>query len=340
MLIRGIGMRTALFIHNDESLMNRIKITVHDDNATYFFASSIDEAIGIMEGNEIAVVFMPFNFDVLDGREMIELVLGYNPRVQIIVLFEDSDLLSVVKAHNEYHLCQIVCNDFFKIEDLQSLLNTGFNVYNKEDDIKSFELDYRKKEDKYKKTLLNMSSLLNERNESYLLIRKSFTSSLNSVFEDISDEVKDTVLSYVDKIIDEYIQLYLINHVDYSGYLGRIDNDCNDNEKYQFLKIDMDSIYKLQESDSKLFVKIVFVIYCISHYFNSFYIKYRGKIELMNMDSYYSLNIVYEAIPMNEYTDIYDKLVGLMEDILNAFSNKTVYGSKDKILQFRLMYKK
>ena len=332
-------MRSALFIHNDVNLINRIKITVHDDNAVYFYAESMDEVISIMSDNEISVIVMPYNFDVLDGKEMIEIILDYNPKAQIIVLFDDSDLLNVVKAHNEYHLCQIICDDFFKIEDLQSFLEIGFRAYNKEEDIKAFELSYRQKEDKYKKTFSNISSILNERTDSFLMIRNVLKFTLSSVLSTANDSLKEALTIYVDNLLDRYIQLFLIDQTDYSKFVEIIESECIDNDSNRYFKLDKDILFKINDINRDAFLKLLFVSYVITVFLKQFYSKYRAKIEISETDDYYSVNIVYEAIVKNEFNAEISCIVNLIDSILSVFSDKSVFGTKENISQFRLMYK-
>lgn len=332
-------MRSALFIHDDESLLNRIKITIHDDNAQYFFAQSIDDAIEIMDRNEIAVVFMPYNFDVLDGNEMIEIILDHNPKVQIITLFKDSDLQNIVKSHNNYHLCQIICEDFFKIEDLQSLIELGFKAYNKEEDVKAFELDYRKKEDKYKKTIVNMSSLLNDRTKSFDLIKDTLKATITLACDDFAEGDLSKINAYFDRIYDTYINLYLVKNSSIEDNLKSI-YDYNNPEQNHYLKVDFDNFEIIKAEDIETQNNVSFILFCITSFINDFYSKYKGKIELSDQGKYYSLNVVYDAIPNKDTNLPVDKIQTVLEHILSVFSDRVAYAIKDRIVQYKLMIKK
>lgn len=321
-------MRSALFLHDDESLINRIKITVHDDNAQYFYAQSIDDLISILDSNEIAVVFMPYNFDVLSGNEMIEIVLDHNPKAQIISLFKDEELIDVVRSHNVYHLCQIICEDFFKIEDLQSLLETAFDIYNRDDKLKSFERTYREKEDKYKRTILSMSSLLNDRSESYKLIC--------GFFRDTVEFINDNTIinSYFDNLLKEYIDFALIFNDKHDDYLNKINEICNDSTRNHYLKVETNNLKLDNESN------ILFIIYILTRYFIDFDYQYKGKIEINEQDMYYSINMIFEVYP-NMAVDLpRNEMLILIEHIFKNISEKVLFAVKDKIIQYRIICKK
>lgn len=333
-------MRSALFIHDDDSLLNRIKITIHDNNAQFFYAQSIDSAIEIMDNDEIAVVFMPYGFDVLDGNEMIEIILDHNARVQIIVIFKECDLQNVVKSHNNYHLCQIICEDLFKIDDLQSLIELGFKAYNKEDDVKAFELDYRKKEDKYKKAIVNMSDLLNDRTRSFELIKNAVKSTIELSCNDFDEGTTSKIVEYFDVIFQKYISLFMIKNSDLFELLKEIDSFSNKPEENHYLRIIYDGFNIVKEEVPDTLLSISFILYSITRFFDDFYSKYKGKLELSNQEKYYSLNVVYEAIP-NKNTGIsLNKLQLVLEHLIGALSEKVAYGIKDRIVQYKIMIKK
>lgn len=327
-------MRSALFLHDDVNLINRIKITIHDDNAQYYFAESIDDAISILDSKEIAVIFMPYNFDVLSGNEMIEIVLDHNPKAQIISLFKDSELIDVVRSHNVYHLCQIICEDFFKIEDLQSIIETAFNIYNREDDIKAFELTYRQKEDKYKKTILNMSSLLNDRAESFKLICNYFNDTLILLTGNLLKNEGNAVNNYFDNLLNEYINLFLMTDCCNTDYYKSIIDNCNDAAKNRHLMFDSGITSISDDNTCK------FIIYAITRYFNDFEYKYRGKLELSEQDLNYSLNIIFEAYPNNMNKSLHDNMLILLEHLFKTVSDKVLFAVKDKIVQYRIIFKK
>lgn len=318
-------MRSALFLHDDESLINRIKITVHDDNAEYYFSKTIDEAIEILDSHEIALFIMPYNFDVLSGNEMIEIVLDHNPKAQIIVLFKDKDLNEVVKSHNVYHLCQLICEDFFKIEDLSSVLDMGFKIYNREDDLKSFECNFRQKEDSYKKAFAKMSSLLNDRALSYAYIKDLLVETVKLSNSDPAD--------YIESLLKEYIQLYLLKDYGFEEYFEMISESCSNPSENKYLKIENNCIGEINNN-------ILFGIYTATRFIYDFYKKYRAKIELTEQNSNILLNIVFEAVPSADLSVSYDNLLVMLEHILAALSDKILYATKDKIVQYRLMYKK
>ncbi len=331
-------MRTALFITNDLSLQNRIQIMVHDEAAQFFYANTIDDAVEIMDAQEIAVVFMPYGLDVLSGDEMLEIVLDHNPRAQIILLFDDEDLLQVVRAHNNYHICRLISSSNVKLELLPEKINAAFERYNKDDELKEFERNYRLKEDKYKNTLEKMAELLNDRMESYSAIRSMFLLLVKmDIVTFLNEQEQTAVLDYLGRIISEYVSLFLLQETDEDLYVLRILGECHKTDAHRFLMIKADELKQLQDKER---LNALFVIRIISLYFSAFYEKYRGKIETEETEDGIVLNIIYECIPGKDYGELPMKLLPFNEAFVKLYADRAAFGLKDRVMQYKMIYKK
>ena len=332
-------MRSALFISNDENLMNRIKIMVHDEAAQLFYATTIDEAVSIMDEQEIAVVFMPYGLDVLSGDEMLEIILDHNAKAQIILLFEDEDLLKVIHAHNMYHICKLISTSNMKLEELPHKLDRAFERYNKDDDLKEFEKDYRLKEDKYKSALDESSSLLNSRMSSYRELSAFLVSLLNLEMQDsFKSEETEAFDAYLNRIMQEYTSLFLIRNTDVNLYLQSIATECHKPEEHRFLSLQGELVTTLQKEHQ---LKLLFVTGVLTHFFSIFSDRYRGKIETLesDMEPGVILNVVVESIIRPAYENLLEKVLPLNENLVKHFSDRAACGRKERIIQYKMIYR-
>lgn len=328
-------MRTALFIMNDENLMNRIKIMVHDENAQLFFADTIDDAVSVMDEREIAVVFMPYGMDVLSGDEMLEIIFDHNPNVQIILLFHDEDLQQVIRSHNRFHICKLISHSNMKLEELVHKLDAAFDRYNMDDEIKEFEKDYRLKEDKYRTALQEITSLLNDRMSSYDKVRSFFVSILSLVLSDcVSEEEKEAVSAYVNAILQDYVSLFILQEADEALILKKLSEDNNDPKEHRFLQLPQD--LSVLSGENKL--RALFVIKCICGYFAFFYDRYRGKIETEETDTGITMDLIFESIAKPAYAAIAPKLLPLNESLVKSMSDRSAFGAKERVLQYKMIY--
>ncbi len=329
-------MRSALFITNDEGLMNRIQIMVHDEAAQFFYAYNVDDAVSIMEEHEIAAVFMPYGLDVLSGDEMLEIILDHNSKAQIILLFDDEDLLKVIHAHNTYHICRLISSSNMKLELLPEKINAAFDRYNKDDEIREFEKDYRIKEDKYKEALSDITALLNDRMNSYNAIRTFFLSLLNLDIAKKKNEAENEAINrYLSRIMQEYVALFLLQDVDKDTYLQNVISDCHDPEQHRFLQLSC----KTDQLDCEQQTKCLFVIRTLSLFFTVFYERYRGKIETEEAENGLVLNVVFECILNSAFSGVIGEVLAMNEAFIRYFADKTAFGAKDRILQYKLIYR-
>ena len=331
-------MRSALFLSDDENMMNRIKITVHDEAAQFYYCFSVDDAANIMDETEIAVVFMPYGMDVLSGDEMIEIIKDHNPRAQIILLFDEEDLTKVIKTHNTYQICKLICTNNMKLEELPDKIAAAFERYNKDEELRNFELDYRKKEDKYKQTLEDMAALLNDRMESYSEVRRYFLNLMRSHMKGkLTEEEFTGMHEYVGRIFLEFISLYLLREPDPDLYLLNILSECHKPDARRFLRIQCDGISLLRDDQR---MRALFVIRVLSIYFSLFYSQYRGRIETEETEEGTILNILYECIPEPALASLAGEILPMNEDIVRLHADRSAFGTKEKILQYKLIYKK
>ena len=332
------NMRSALFITNDQNLMNRIQIMVHDEAAQFFYADSIDDAVSIMDAQEIAVVFTPYGLDVLSGDEMLEIILDHNPRAQIILLFDDEDLLKVVRAHNTYHLCRLISSSNMKLELLPEKIDAAFARYNKDDDLKDFEKNYRLKEDKYKHALHDMSALLNDRMESYSQARKLFMTLMHHApGTGLNAEELEEVCNYMTRVLYEYVSLYLLQDADLEHYTQHILDECHNSEQRRYLMIQIDSLLQLDPADRR---RCLFVIKVITLFFSVFYERYRGRVETEETENGMILNLVYECIAKPQFAELVSDILPFNESFVREFADRVAFGTKDRIVQYKLIYKK
>ncbi|MBO4902595.1 MAG: hypothetical protein J5518_07370 [Lachnospiraceae bacterium] len=316
--------------------MNRIQIMVHDEAAQFYYSETIDDAVKIMDENEIAVVFMPYGLDVLSGDEMLQIILDHNDRAQIILLFEEEDLLNVVHAHNAFHICRLICTNNMKLELLPEKISAAFDRYNKDDDLREFERDYRLKEDKYKNALREMSGLLNDRMECYGSVRNMLLTLIGS-YDKLPEKVRDRICEYFGIILQDYMTIHLLEDQDPQNLLLETLARSNRGDEHRHLMIACDHLKDLTAEQQK---QALFVIRFLSAYFSGFYDRYRGRIETEQNDDGIILNIVYESIPYPETAQAAIDLLPVNEALVKQNADRFAAGSKERVLQYKMFYKK
>lgn len=327
-------MRSTLFLLKDEHLVKRIRITVHDESSENYYAGNIDEAIRIMEEHEIAVAVIPYGYDILNGNELIEMLLDHNAGLRVILIFEEDQLLAVVRTHNLFHLSKLICTNHLNIEDLPRLIEESYRIYNKESELKQIETDFRRRENKYKNTMNEISMLLNERMESYKEIRTSYRHFLLFLLTRRDD--REQMSACIDAVLEQFIDVFLLREKELAETCDDILLKYNDpaNERSLSLQLEDDA-----SMDPENVQKMIFSLQTILQFLYEMYDKYRGSIELTS-GKFDSLNLLLEGIRKQETASVADETNDLILEILQRISDRCAYGAKDQIFQYKLIFEK
>lgn len=330
-------MKSALILLEDENLLNRVKVTLHNDEATLHYVDTADDAVTLMNETEIAVAIIPYHFDVLNGNELIGMLLDNNPKLQIILFFNEDDLDDVVKSHNTYHICKLICTDNLKLEELNHKLDEAFYAYNREDEIKKIEIEYRQKEDVYKKTLMASSSLLNGRMAGYDSVEKLFGICLQYMLEiaSVATEESTIISAYFDSILDEYISLMLKREPEIDKYFELILNSCHKPDENKYFMI---SFPKYSGIDHEILLNITFIVKIMTMFCLNFYKKYRGKATLKDNKDIYVLDIVFEGLNVINDPDLYLFMESFLKKMSAIYADKVSFGKKERTIQYRLQF--
>ena len=328
-------MRSVLSVISDENLMNRIKLMLNDETVKYYFASNADDASDMAVENEIAVAIVDFKNPVISGQELCELLLAINPEIQIFMFFDEKEAKDVLDIYNKYHIYMLMCKQFLVLEDLPSLIESCLHKYNREEEIDKLDDDVRKLNDLYLKPMNDMSSLLNERLSGYANVLKVFRNSIHFVL-DSSEETLKSIDIFADRIINDFIQIFMIKEPDVSVYFDRIHESFNKPDERKYFKFICENINILDEQKYKL----LFVLDVITIYFDVFYQYYRGKVSVTNEGEDIIVNSIYEVRRDSKVLEVYDYVFMVFKNILSEYTSDMKYGVRDNIIQFKTIVSK
>lgn len=336
-------MRTVLFAIEDSSLLNRIKVMLHDETAQFFFAETGDEAVAFVEKNEIAAAMVSLSMPVIDGAELAAFLLDKNPRTQILMLFDAADTKRIVKLHNEYHLCRLLCRNSLAMDEIPKTIEEALFCYNKASELKKIELSYREKEEKYKKTMFEMSALLNDRMESYQEVIRLFAVYgkflMKNKSPSLSDSFISSVTSYMERLLQDFVQFFLLREPKRQEVIETVVRKYHNPEIGKYFKI-IDEVPQTEALEESAFQNMAFLISMLTSYFHQFYSEYRGKIVVSETPKHYMINVLYDVRPLDELKLAGEFLSALNEKIISSYVSKAAYGSKDSIIQFKLYFLK
>lgn len=324
-------MKSVLTVTHDDGLMNRIKLILSDDSIRYYYAINADDGANIATNNEIAVAIVDYNLPIVSGKELCEMLLSINPEVQIILVFGQSNTKEVIKIYNEYHINKLMCKEYLVLKDLPLLVDSCLHTYNRDDEINELDLELKTSNNMYLKPMQEMSSVLNERLSGYEYVINVFKKSFEFLLDSSEAELK-TIDDFVDKLFNDYINIFMIKDPDVSLYFDRISTSFNkpDEKKYFRFEVD-DSEYSDNRKNN-----LLFVLDLITIYFDVFYPHYRGKISVAINDGKIEINSIYEVRKNQKVENLYTSFMSIMSSILVAYSDEVAAGAKENIIQYRV----
>lgn len=324
-------MKSVLTVVSNDSLMNRIKQVLNDKTIEFSFAHDGTDAAEVANAKEIAVGIMDFRSEIISGEELCELLLSFNSRMQLIIIFDEADTKEVISVYNRFHVNKLMCKEYLVLEDLPMLIEDCLHTYNREDEIVRMDNELKKLNEKYFAPMQEMSSILNERLVGYDYLIHVFRKSIGFVLN-LSETALNYTDEFVDRIMNDYIEIYIMNEPEVSSYFSRLCPTFNKPDSKKFFRFVSNDVTIPDESKYPL----LFVVDLLAIYFDIFYPLYRGRIVLENKENGIEINAIYEVRYLNSIMNIYDYIWKVLCNILENFSKTAKNGRKDNIIQFKV----
>lgn len=326
-------MRSVLTVIKDENLMQKFRIAHTDSTIRYFYAGNGEEAIRITEDNEIAVCIVDFKLSQLSCAEICETILDNNSRTEIIIVFDEQNISEVLNVYNRYHISKLICKQNFILEDIPKLINDSLHMYNRLDEIKKSDEKRTKIAEKYLKPMQEMSSLLNERMNGYQQVIRTF----NDCIKFISGRNEKSLKSlnvFVDRIINDFIQVYMIREPEYNVFLESLNYSYNkpDEKKYFRYTCDCESI------NDNCIREILMAANLVTIAYDLFYKSYRGKIIVSSEENATCFNCIFEALHFTSEGVEPETIISIIKYIISEYSDRIQFARKDNIMQIKAYY--
>ncbi|WP_196592644.1 response regulator [Pectinatus sottacetonis] len=98
----------VLFVDDEASVLRAIKRAVMDEKFTPFFANSGEEALEIMEKNEISVIITDMRMPKMDGLALLKIVKEKYPRTVRVVLSGYTQLSQLLVTINQGEIFKFI----------------------------------------------------------------------------------------------------------------------------------------------------------------------------------------------------------------------------------------
>ncbi len=332
-------MHSALFVLEDSSFACQIRKLLRTRDIQCCFAHTEEEALAVMECNEVAVAMISLSLASTNVGRLAKKLLHKNERLQLLLLFEKADIRSAIFLHNTFFFSGLFCRELLSAEKLLEKLGTALLHYGEDDGQEQRKDAFLEKETEYENMMFQVSSLLNDRMESYQEIIRHFhlcgrhLPGIGS--EDSQAEYMADVLSYQEQILEDFVRIHLLREPLPESFFAAAEEKFDRRSFNKYYKITNEVTGDIA-GDS--FQNIAFLLSALSSYFDYFYSEYRARVILSEVERCYLLDILYE-INQNETMKKAGKdLAGLNEKLLSAYAAKAVYGSKGNMMQYKIYF--
>ena len=334
-------MRTILFVDDDLTIINRLKVIMVDQTIQCFFATKGEEALKILSENEIAVAVVDLTMPVLSGKELIEMISGQYPDTVVMLLAERDEAREAIEVHNNLHTNKLIIKPWMSVDELNKWLQDGLETYNSEDKQNRLVDEYRERVEKYKETVFEMTNLLNDRMEGYQEIEKVFKHIVEALIQitdcQLTQDEKHYVSEYEEKLLREFIQIYLVGIAERESFGLALINQYHDpSENRYFMYED-----ELKDVSGECFQHIRFIMKAITDFYSILYPTFRAKITIQEAkDEQFLINTLYEipGYKIMEHAEILMKQI--MERLIEHYSTRFLFGAKNSIQQYKIYIKK
>ena len=343
-------MRSVLAVVNEENLMNRLKAVLKDNSIEYFFTSTIEEAMNIVESREISIAIIEYRMPVMTGEELAEDLILKNDRIEVMFVFDEEDTADVLNTYNHLHISKLLCKENLMLELLPQYIDDALFSYNREEELKRMDDVYRRVHDTYLKPVKEISDLLNDRVQGYQMIVRSFLCSIRCLFKDDvhagipglkeddgtdDGNVRGAVITYIDRLLNDYIQVYMVNEPSYDAFIKTLMDRFNAPGEKKFFRVDNNVQTELE---GEVMLNVLYTINAVLICFDSFFRYYRGKMEISEKDNYYCLNILYEVRGDDALKDVGNTALHLNEELMHTFAYRSKYGRDGDFVQYRAYF--
>lgn len=334
-------MRTILFVDDDVTIINRFKAIMVNQTIQCFFATTGEEAIQILEKEEISVAVVDLSMPVLSGKELIEMISGQYPDTVVMLMAERKEAGEAIEVHNNLHTNKLIIKPWASADELIKWLQDGLLTYNSEEQQSHQAEEYRARVDKYKETVFEMTNLLNDRMEGYQEIEKVFKHMIEALIQitdcKLTPDERQHVSEYEERLLREFIQIYFVGIAERESFGLSLTNQYHEPSENRYFLYEDD----LEDVSAECFQHIRFMLKAVTDYYSILYPTFRARISVQEAkDEQYLLNILYEipGYKIMEHAEVLMKQI--MEQLIEHYSTKFLFGEKNSIQQYKIYLKK
>ena len=123
-------IRTVLFVDDDEIILRSLERGLLDESYIQLFARSGQEALEILQKEEVHVIVTDMCMPGMDGLELLKIVREMYPHIVTIVLSGYTDMSALLKEFDQGEIFEFVPKPWKLEKDLKKIVRNAIEHYN------------------------------------------------------------------------------------------------------------------------------------------------------------------------------------------------------------------
>jgi len=123
-------IRTVLFVDDDETILRSLERGFLDELYIQLFARSGQEALEILQKEQVHVIVTDMRMPGMDGLELLRIVRETYPNIVMIVLSGYTDMPTLLKEFGQGEIFEFVPKPWKLEKDLKKVVRNAIDHYN------------------------------------------------------------------------------------------------------------------------------------------------------------------------------------------------------------------
>jgi DNA-binding NtrC family response regulator len=124
--------RTVLFVDDEEKVLNALKMALIDEPYHEIFVRSGEEAIEILEQEQVHVIVTDMRMPGMSGLDLLKLVKEKYPKVVRIVLSAYTQVSTLLTAINQGEIYRYITKPWQLEEEFKPAIRQAIEYYNQQ----------------------------------------------------------------------------------------------------------------------------------------------------------------------------------------------------------------
>ena len=226
------------------------------------FIHEPENAIDVLENEDVHVLICELNMPLFTGRELFDLCKNVSPKTIQIAMTKVEDVQETLQIVNECDLYKLILKPIHFSEDLISMIENALIFYEIQQIDEWIEEEGEERIGTYTAELMKQQKWMENKEATFQALREMVLSLIEMDFEDwiLDANEKSSLIEYFDQIMHDFTECFCCSHFSTEIFDQKIREQLMDHQK--ILKYFHNAIEGKGESDT---AKLAFSIYAFLH---------------------------------------------------------------------------